>query len=74
MASKEQLRKVAQRCSHHRYIFDDSKLKSSVNDSGYVEKSCENCAHFTSDHKCDIGLTDKILSNMAMEVDYNQWK
>lgn len=32
-------------------------------------KSCENCIHFTRDHKCDIDLVDKVLSSLAMELD-----
>jgi len=74
MASKEQLIRVAENCSEHRYTSDDNRLMSSVNSSGYVVRSCENCVHFTEDHKCDLGLTDKILSNMAMEMDYDEWK
>lgn len=74
MASKEQLKKVANNCSRHRYKFDDERLRSSVNSYGYVEKSCENCIHFTKEHKCDINLVDEILSNLAMELDYDEWK
>ena len=32
-------------------------------------ESCENCTHFTDEGKCDINLIDKVLSNMAMELD-----
>lgn len=74
MASKEQLRKVANNCSRHRYTFDDERLRSSVNPYGYVEKSCENCIHFTKEHECDIDLVDEILSNLAMELYYDEWK
>lgn len=74
MASKDQLRRVAEKCSQHRYTSDDEKLKSSVNPSGYAVKSCENCIHFTREHKCDLDLTDEILTNMAMEMDYDEWR
>lgn len=73
MASKEQLRRVAEKCSQHRYTSDDGRLISSINPSGYVEKSCENCIHFTEKHRCDLDLTDEILTNMAMEMDYDEW-
>lgn len=74
MASKEQLKRVAEKCSHHRYTSDSDRLKSSINSSGYAEKSCENCIHFTRKHKCSLDLTDEILTNMAMEMDYDEWR
>ncbi|MFA5523967.1 MAG: hypothetical protein WDA24_06395 [Tissierellales bacterium] len=74
MASKDQLRKVADKCSEHKYTSNDERLISSINPSGYVVKSCENCIHFTENHKCDLDLTDKILVNMAMEMDYDEWR
>jgi len=73
MASKEQLKKVAYRCSKHEFTRNAS-MTSSVGTSGQIEKSCENCVHFTKDHKCDMNLTDEILSNMAMESDYKNMK
>lgn len=71
MASKEQLKKVAYRCSHHEFA-NDASITSSIGTLGRIERSCENCIHFTREHKCDINLTDEILSNMAMELDYKE--
>lgn len=69
MTNKEQLIKIANRCSQHKFI-DDNALTSSVNEFGEVQKSCANCIHFTSDGRCNINLADEILTNMAMELDY----
>lgn len=60
MASKDQLRKVAQNCHEYTNNVDKSKIK-------FI--SCENCNHFTKEGKCDIDLVDKILSSLAMELD-----
>lgn len=65
MANREQLRQVAQRCSQYNFDAANS-FKSSVTNS---EKSCENCEHFKN-NKCDINLTDEILSNIDEELDY----
>jgi len=73
MASKEQLKKVAYECSQHEFV-EDASITSSIGTLGRIEKSCENCVHFTKDHKCDIDLTDKILTNMAMELEYKEWE
>ncbi|MGF7059827.1 hypothetical protein [Brassicibacter mesophilus] len=69
MASKEQLKKVAYRCSQHEFS-NNASMTSSIGTLGQIERSCENCVHFTNEHKCDINLTDEILTNMAMELDY----
>lgn len=68
MASKDQLRKVAIYCDEYTPI-DDSSLKSEINTTDLNVKSCENCKHFTREGKCNINLVDKVLSNLAMELD-----
>lgn len=69
MASKEQLRKVAIYCDEYDSVYDSSFKSTTVNaDENF--KSCENCSHFTDDRKCDIGLVDKVLSRLAMELDF----
>jgi len=70
MANKEELKKIAELCSEHRYI-ENPSLRSDAEILGETIQSCENCIHFTQDHKCDINLVDEILSNMA-EVEYDQ--
>ncbi|RKD32356.1 hypothetical protein [Thermohalobacter berrensis] len=67
MASREQLERVAKFCSEYRPRGD--ALQSGVKVMNETVKSCENCAHFTEDHKCDINLTDEILTNMAMDLE-----
>ncbi|MTI46765.1 hypothetical protein [Sporosalibacterium faouarense] len=66
--NKDQLMKVAKSCSQYNFE-EDSSLRSDVSIMGETAKSCENCVHFTAEHKCDIDLIDKILTNMAMELD-----
>lgn len=60
MASREQLHAIASRCSKFRNIYQaglqSATLPSQVN--------CENCGHFTEDHKCELDLIDEILVNM----------
>lgn len=68
MASKEQLMKVALYCDEYK-TDENSSIQSSVDPCINNMKSCENCTHFTANHKCDINLVDKILSSMAMELD-----
>ncbi|EOD00060.1 hypothetical protein [Caldisalinibacter kiritimatiensis] len=68
MANKEQLRKVANRCSQYHFVGRDS-MSFESNVLGETVRSCENCTHFTKERKCDINLVDEILSNMA-ELDY----
>jgi hypothetical protein len=68
MANKDQLRRVARNCSQYHFSGDDSsRFEAKI--QGETVRSCENCSHFTEDHKCDINLTDRIISNMA-ELDY----
>ncbi|MBE6083117.1 MULTISPECIES: hypothetical protein [Tissierellales] len=68
MANNEQLQKVALYCDEYRQN-ENPSFQSSVDAFGGEIKSCKNCAHFTSDEKCDIDLVDKVLSSMAMELD-----
>lgn len=68
MASKEQLRKIAIYCDEYN-TKDDEALNISSNVYSEKYESCENCSHFTKDGKCDIDLIDKVLSNLAMELD-----
>lgn len=68
MASKEQLRKVATHCDEYN-MSEDFSVELSSDFSVENIKSCENCIHFTKDHKCDIDLVDKVLSSLAMELD-----
>ncbi|WP_425446309.1 hypothetical protein [Dethiothermospora halolimnae] len=68
MANKEQLKKVGLLCSEHRFR-DEGGLSSDITVNNKEVKSCENCIHYTEDKRCDINLTDEILSNMA-ELDY----
>ena len=65
MANKEQLIQVAKRCSQYNFI-GGKQFTSAITDN---VPSCENCEHFTKDHKCDINLTDEILSNMDEKLD-----
>lgn len=67
-ASKDQLMKVASNCSHYDFE-ENTSLRSDASIMGDKVKSCENCEHFTAEHKCNIDLIDPILSNMAMELD-----
>lgn len=62
MASKEQLQAVASNCSQFRSVFEGT-FTSSVQPNS----SCENCKHFTRNHKCDINLVDKILTRITDE-------
>ncbi|KNF09615.1 hypothetical protein CLPU_2c00660 [Gottschalkia purinilytica] len=64
MASMEQLRKVAARCSEHQFR-NEWELRATV---GLPEESCVNCIHL-KDYKCELDLTDEILSNMSMELE-----
>lgn len=59
MESKEQLQQVAIHCSHFMQV-SEGGLQSSVRSN----TSCENCKHFTKDHRCDIDLIDKVLVNI----------
>ncbi|MDF2546624.1 MAG: hypothetical protein K0R93_1522 [Anaerosolibacter sp.] len=59
MASKEQLHAVASLCSEYSPV-EGSGLTSSAQ----YPISCENCGHFTKEHKCDIDLVDEILVDM----------
>jgi len=69
MANKEQFRNIARSCSQYREV-EDTALRSEAMLHGEVIMSCENCEHFTEEHKCEINLIDEILSNMA-EVNYD---
>ncbi|MFZ5968221.1 MAG: hypothetical protein ACOYVK_13740 [Bacillota bacterium] len=59
MASRDQLHAVASLCSE----FDNVRGNEMTSAIGY-NVTCENCRHFTKDHKCDIDLVDEILVNM----------
>lgn len=67
MASKEQLRKVAIYCDSYSPN-DSGGLKNLSGDKKF--KSCENCIHYTNEGKCKLNLVDKILSSLAMELDF----
>ena len=68
MPNKEQLKKIAIYCDSY-----EPKKEFSLESSSHVDdkkyKSCENCIHFTEDSKCELDLIDKVLSNLAMELD-----
>ncbi|MBS4535226.1 hypothetical protein GOQ29_06290 [Clostridium sp. D2Q-14] len=68
MANRDQLKNIAERCSEHRFE-ENSSLRSDVKSMGETVISCENCVHFNSEHKCDLNLIDKILSNMDIKLD-----
>ena len=70
MASKDQLRKVASKCSHYDNQMNNTMSFQSSTSSQSAEKSCERCSHFKN-HKCDLDLENAILSNLA-EVEYDQ--
>lgn len=61
MHSKDQLRKVAKNCHEYSNTVDKSEIK---------QISCGNCNHFTKDNNCDVHLIDKVLSSLAMELDW----
>ncbi|WP_069650326.1 hypothetical protein [Caloranaerobacter ferrireducens] len=67
MASREQLKMVAQNCSQYRPKGASMMSSTAVTDDR--NKSCVNCEHFTSDNKCDINLVDEILSNLDSKLD-----
>lgn len=67
MASREQLKMVAQNCSQYRP--KGTSMISGVTATNDRSKSCVNCEHFTEDNKCDINLVDEILSNMDVKLD-----
>lgn len=67
-ANKDQLMKVAKNCSQYNFE-ENASLRSDASILGETVKSCENCIHFTSEHRCDIDLIDEITTNMAMELD-----
>ncbi|WP_427338069.1 hypothetical protein [Caloranaerobacter sp. DY30410] len=67
MASREQLKMVAQNCSQYRP--KGASMVSSTVATDDKSKSCVNCEHFTEDNKCDINLVDEILSNMDVKLD-----
>lgn len=64
MASRDQLKQVASRCSHYNYS-TEGQLTSSM---GKTISSCMNCSHLKS-NKCELNLTDKILSNLDVKLD-----
>lgn len=64
MASREQLRAVAQNCNAYRSRQDQALHAS----TGAEEVSCENCIHFTEDRQCDIDLVDEILIRITDDV------
>ncbi len=68
MASKDQLKKVAQRCSHYAPV-NNSSMKSETTLHGKQTRTCEGCQHFTEDHKCDLNLVDPILANIDVKLD-----
>ncbi|MEW9123553.1 MAG: hypothetical protein AB2421_12670 [Thermotaleaceae bacterium] len=59
MASKEQLHAIASQCSKFRNVYQGG-LHSATFPS---QVNCENCAHFTREHKCELDLIDEILVN-----------
>lgn len=67
MENKDQLMKVASNCSQYNFE-QNASLRSDASVMGETVKSCENCVHFTAEHKCNIDLIDPILTNMAMEL------
>lgn len=67
-ANRDQLMKVARNCTAYRYE-QEASFRSDVKILGETTRSCENCRHFTKDHKCNIDLIDEILTDMAMELD-----
>lgn len=66
MASRDQLKQVASRCSQYGFGGGESFTSG----TGDVASSCENCKHFSSSHKCELNLTDKILSNLDEKLDF----
>ncbi len=66
--NKEQLMKIANNCSAYNFE-QDASLRSEAQILGETTKSCENCIHYTKDHRCDIDLIDEILSSMAMDLE-----
>mgnify|MGYP006279781145 CR=1 FL=1 len=68
MVNKDQLRNVAKMCSQYRYQ-NEGSLRDDVDILDETVKSCENCSHYTVNHKCELNLTDEILSNMDVKLD-----
>lgn len=64
MASREQLRAVAQNCNAFRSR-EEQGIRASM---GAEEITCENCIHFTEDRRCDIDLVDEILIRITDDV------
>ncbi|MBC8589134.1 hypothetical protein [Paratissierella segnis] len=68
MASAEQLRKIPLYCD--KYLvesIDEHNLTNSVSDK---HDSCIKCAHYNEKGLCNLGLIDKVLSSMSMELDF----
>ena len=66
--NKEQLMKIANNCSAYNFEHNSS-LRSEAKIMGETTRSCENCIHYTKNHRCDIDLIDEILSSMAMDLE-----
>lgn len=64
--SKEQLKKVAQRCSRYNPK-ENQELKSQTTSSKDSSESCIKCSHYNDEGKCNLDLIDPILSSLAME-------
>lgn len=68
MASLEQFRKIAVHCDKYNLDEDSSNSLKSMSEQKY--ESCTNCTHFTSEHTCELDLIDKVLSSLAMELEF----
>lgn len=68
MASKEQLRKIALYCDKYNKVRgEDTGLKSSSHEEF---DNCTRCSHYNKEGRCELDLIDKVLSSMAMELDF----
>lgn len=68
MASAEQLRKIPLYCDKYSIeSVDKNSLTNSIEDE---HDSCLKCAHYNEKGLCNLGLIDKVLSSMSMELDF----
>ncbi len=67
--SRDQLKKVAERCSRYNPREESQELKSSTASSQDNTESCTNCTHYNNEGRCNLDLIDPILSSLAMETD-----
>lgn len=68
MASIEQLRKIPLYCDKYTIkSVEEGSLKSGIEEQ---HDSCVKCSHYNEKGLCNLGLIDKVLSSMSMELDF----